>query len=69
MAGNIKALEKAFKASVKREVEARLAGSSPKKNLAENDQLTKKDLLKMTARDLQLFKNQNPDVFAQLMKG
>lgn len=69
MAGNIKALEKAFKASVKREVEARLAGSSPKKNLADNEQMTKKDLMKMSVRDLQVFKNQNPDVFAQLMKG
>ena len=67
MSANIKALEKAFKASVKREVEARLAGSTPKKNFAENEQMTKKDLMKMSVRDLQLFKNQNPDVFAQLM--
>ena len=67
MAGKIKLLEKAFKASVKREVETRLAGTAPKKNLADNSQLTKKDLLKMNVRDLQMFKNQNPQTYNELM--
>ena len=67
MNAKIKALEKAFKASVKREVETRLAGSTPKKNLADSDTMTRKDLLKMNVRDLQMFKNQNPETFAQLM--
>lgn len=67
MNANIKLLEKAFKASVRKEVEARLQGNSPKKNLASNDAITKQDLMKMNVRDLQIFKNQNPEVFAQIM--
>lgn len=63
----IKALEKAFKASVKAEVERRLQGTSPKKNLAEPEGMTKKDLMSMNVRDLQMFKNQNPETFAQIM--
>lgn len=67
MNANIKLLDKAFKASVKAEVEKRLSGSTPRKNLASEETITKKDLLSMNVRDLQLFKNQNPDVFNQLM--
>ena len=67
MNANIKLLEKAFKASVKAEVEKRLAGTTPKKNLAEPEGMTKKDLMKMNVRDLQAFKNQNPETFAQIM--
>ena len=67
MNANIKLLEKAFKASVKKEVEARLQGNSPKKNLASSDSMTKQDLMKMNVRDLQLFKNQNPEIFQQIM--
>lgn len=67
MNSKIKALEKAFKASVKAEVEKRLAGTTPKKNLAEPEGMTKKDLMKMNVRDLQTFKNQNPETFAQIM--
>lgn len=63
----IKLLEKAFKKSVKAEVEKRLAGSSPKQNLVPEGTMTRKDLLKMNVRDLQMFKNQNPETFAQLM--
>ena len=67
MNANIKLLEKAFKASVRNEVEKRLAGTTPKKNLAEPEGMTKKDLMKMNVRDLQTFKNQNPETFAQIM--
>ena len=69
MDAKIKTLEKAFKASVKAEVEKRLAGSAPKKNLTADDSLTKKDLLKMSVRDLQIFKNTNPEEYARLMRG
>ena len=67
MNANIKLLEREFKKSVKAEVEKRLAGASPKKNLAEPEGMTKKDLMKMNVRDLQAFKNQNPETFAQIM--
>ena len=67
MNNKIKALEKAFKASVKSEVEKRLAGNIPKKNLAEPDGMTKKELMSMNVRDLQMFKTQNPDVYRQIM--
>ena len=67
MNDNIKRLEKAFKASVKAEVEKRLQGTSPKKNLAEPEGMTKSDLMKMNVRDLQMFKNQNPEIFQQIM--
>lgn len=67
MNNKIKALEKAFKNSVKAEVEKRLSGNTPKKNLASDEAMTKKDLMKMNIRDLQMFKNQNPETFAQIM--
>ena len=68
MNDKIKRLEKAFKASVKKEVESRLAGSAPKKNLVQSDALTKKDLLKMSLGELQQFKLQNPQTYSELMK-
>lgn len=67
MNDNIKRLEKAFKASVKAEVEKRLSGTTPKKNLASDETMTKKDLMKMNVRELQMFKNQNPEIFTQIM--
>lgn len=67
MNANIKKLEKAFKASVKAEVEKRLAGSSPKKNFADSDALTKKDLMKMSLSELQSFKNLNPQQYNEIM--
>ena len=67
MNANIKLLEREFKKSVKSEVEKRLAGATPKKNLAEPEGMTKSDLMKMNVRDLQMFKNQNPEIFAQIM--
>lgn len=67
MNSKIKLLEKAFKASVKAEVERRLQGTSPKKNLAEPDSISKKDLMSMNVRELQAFKNQNPEAYQQIM--
>ena len=69
MADNIKLLDKYFKASVKAEVEKRLAGNAPKKNLVESGSVSKKDLLAMNVRELQLFKSQNPDEYNRIMKG
>lgn len=69
MNDKIKKLEKAFKKSVKDEVEKRLAGSAPKKNLGTDETMKKADLLKMSARDLQIFKTQNPDEYRRIMKG
>ena len=67
MNANIKLLEREFKKSVKSEVEKRLAGATPKKNLAEPEGMTKKDLMSMNVRDLQEFKRQNPEIFTQIM--
>lgn len=67
MNSKIKQLERAFKASVKSEVEKRLSGNTPKKNLASEETITKSDLMKMNVRELQLFKNQNPDVYRSIM--
>ena len=63
----IKLLEKAFKKSVKAEVEKRLAGNTPKMNLPPDGTMTKADLMKMSVRELQLFKNQQPQMYAELM--
>ena len=67
MNANIKLLEREFKKSVKAEVEKRLSGTTPKKNLAEPEAMTKKDLLSMNVRDLQAFTNQNPELVQQLL--
>ena len=63
----IKVLEKAFKASVKKEVEKRLVSSTPKMNLPDKDNMTKADLSKMSVRELQLFKNAQPQLYSELM--
>lgn len=48
MNSNIRLLEKAFKDSVKREVEKRLGSSAPKKNLPPDETITKEQAKKMT---------------------
>jgi len=67
MMANIKALEEAFKASVKAEVEKRLNSTNPKKNLGSADTLTKADFLKMPLAQQQAFYNQNPELYQKLM--
>lgn len=67
MDAKIKALDKAFKASVKKEVEKRLSSKTPKMNLPDKDNMTKADLSKMTVRELQIFKNTQPQMYAELM--
>lgn len=63
---NIKLLDKAFKASVKAEVEKRLGTSTPKKNLPPDDVITKDSFNKMTLNEqAELYAN-NPELYKQL---
>lgn len=66
MNSNIRLLEKAFKDSVKREVEKRLGSSAPKKNLPVEDTITKEKAMKMGIRERQNLLNENPELYAQL---
>lgn len=66
MNDRIKVLDKAFKESVKREVEKRLGSSAPKKNLPPDETITKEQAKKMTIIQRQNLLNSNPELFAQL---
>ena len=66
MNSNIRLLEKAFKDSVKREVEKRLGSSAPKKNLPVEETITKEKAMKMGIRERQNLLNNNPELYAQL---
>ena len=66
MNSNIRLLEKAFKDSVKREVEKRLGSSAPKKNLPPDETITKEKAMKMGIRERQNLLNNNPELYAQL---
>ena len=66
MNSNIRLLEKAFKDSVKREVEKRLGSSAPKKNLPPDETITKEQAKKMGIRDRQQLLMNNPELYAQL---
>lgn len=68
MNSNILLLEKAFKDSVKREVEKRLGSSAPKKNLPPDEAITKEQAKKMSIIERQNLLNNNPELFAQLFK-
>ena len=64
MMENIKLLEEEFKKSVKAEVEKRLAGSSPKKNL-ESKGISKEEFMKLSfAKQTELL-NINPDLYGK----
>ena len=66
MKANIDLLDKAFKASVKAEVEKRIGSNSPKRNVEADKGITKEDFKKMNLRDLNnLYKN-NPELYKQL---
>ena len=60
---NIKALEKAFKASVKTEVEKRLGGKAPQKNQNESETLTKETFAKLSIKQQQELYRENPDLY------
>lgn len=68
MNSNIRLLEKAFKDSVKREVEKRLGSSAPKKNLPPDETITKDQAKKMSIIERQNLLNNNPELFNQLFK-
>lgn len=65
---NINLLDKAFKKSVKAEVEKRLAGSTPKRGLPIDKAITKEDFLKMSFSEMLALKEQNPELYSQLSK-
>lgn len=65
---NINLLERAFKKSVKAEVEKRLAGSTPKKGLPIDKAITKEQFMKMSYTELLALKNENPEVYEALSK-
>lgn len=62
----IKLLEKAFKASVKAEVERRLNSTTPKKALEDDSTITKDSFKKMSIREQQELYNSNPELYKQL---
>ena len=66
MNSNIRLLEKAFKDSVKREVEKRLGSSAPKKNLTPDKTITKEQAKKKGIRERQQLLMNNPELYAQL---
>ena len=66
MNSNIRLLEKAFKDSVKREVEKRLGSSAPKKNLPPDETITKEQAKKMGIRERQQLLMNNPELYNQL---
>lgn len=66
MKANIDLLDKAFKASVKAEVEKRIGGNSPKKSVNVEKTLTREKFKKMSISQLsELYKN-DPDLYNQL---
>lgn len=65
MMENIKLLEDEFKKSVKAEVEKRLAGSSPKKNLGDSKGMTKEEFMKLSFGKQTELLNMNPDLYGK----
>lgn len=65
---NIKKLEKAFKASVKLEVEKRLNTSTPKKDLPRDAVITKEMFANMSIIDQQKLYFENPELYNTLIK-
>ena len=66
MKANIDLLEKAFKQSVKDEVNKRLAGTAPKKGLPLDKTITREDFMKMTVDELMDLKKNNPELYNSL---
>ena len=63
---SIKQLEKELNVSVQREIEKRLAGSTPAK-VVSAEGLTKEDFNKMTLSQQQQLYNSNPDLYKALI--
>lgn len=67
MMENIKLLEEEFKKSVKAEVEKRLAGNSPKKNLGKSNEMTKEEFRKLSIGQQSRLLEENPQVYEQFL--
>ena len=65
MNNNINLLDRAFKKSVKAEVEKRLAGNTPKKGLPVDKAITKEEFLKMSYAELMELKKNQPELYEQ----
>lgn len=61
--GNIDKLDKLFKAAVKAEVEARIAGSAPRGNSGTQAEITKEDAKKMSLAELNELMVNKPELF------
>lgn len=66
MKANIDLLDRAFKASVKAEVEKRLASKTPKKNLPLSSSITPEQFRAMPLSQQSELYRQNPDLYKQL---
>ena len=63
---NIDKLDRLFKASVKSEVEKRLAGNTPRGNGGSPAEVTKESAKKMSIAELQKLKQTNPELYNNL---
>jgi len=68
MMANIDLLDKAFKKSVKAEVEKRLSSNVPKKGLAIDKTMTKEQFRKLSYNELVELKQNEPELYASLSK-
>ena len=66
---NIDTLDKAFRASVKAEVEKRIASTAPKKNLVDNDAFTRENFMKLSLKEQQELLRENPNLRQVLIGG
>lgn len=67
MKEKIDLLDREFKASVKAEVEKRLASNTPKRNLPPDNALSKEQFLKLPVNKMQELYNSNPDLYKKFM--
>ena len=68
MKANISLLDRAFKDSVKKEVEKRLSSNSPKINLPTNENITKEQAKKMGIMERQKLLDNNPSLYKELFE-
>ena len=68
MNANITLLDKAFKASVKAEVEKRLTSSTPKRNLPTDEAITKDSAKKMSLAQMARLEEENPELYKTLFE-
>ena len=61
-------LDKLFKASVKAEVEKRLAGNSPKGSGGQSQPMTKEEFLKLPMHEMQRLMDSNKEFYTNLLK-